>query len=483
VPAARSAPGPRWETLGGKALASRPEWLRRLQGGEWGLVMLGEPAAATAATSTNATDTGSVVRPSDATPRHAGGGTDVAPADSSVGAGTDVAPADTPVGAGDTVAPERKPSRYIGHRPPLDGVRGLAMVFVLLNHSGVALWTDAAPWLATGGAIGMDLFFVLSGVLVSSLLLGEHARTGSVDLRGFVVRRFRRIVPTLASLYVGLALLSLVIDRLVLKDVATSAAYALTFTANWSAVGFPLDILERNFGGGTMIVETLHMWTLAVEVHFLLMWSVSLWVAVRRGWSYGRMAAVTIAVIVVLVAIRTYSYLDGTNWLVLRTTTYSRLDSLLIGTLVGIAFMAGWFSRPSRALTAVGAVVLGVILALGFLAHSDFAAYPLGLYTVMAVASAAMMAAVIADPDSLLSRLLSMRWLLFLGATSYSIYLWHQPLFLMFELHTPSWPDPVRMAVAVGVALVIGAVSHRHIEMRFMQRSSTKVAARATARP
>ena len=450
-----------------------PEWSRRRHGGEWGLAMLGEPVAAAAATSTNARGT----EPATGSATPAVGDTrahDAPPAADVTGpvdtaATADVTTVDRPAGepeAGESVA--RPPSRYIGHRLPLDGVRGLAMLFVLLNHSGVALWTDLAPWLASGGAIGVDLFFVLSGVLISSLLLGEHGRTGSVDVWAFIVRRTKRIVPTLIGLYVGLALLALFIDRLELRDVGTSAAYALTFTANWSAVGFPLEALERHFGGGTMIVETLHTWTLAIEVHFYLMWSLALWAAVRRGWSYRRMAAVTIAVIVALAALRTYSYLDGTNWLVLRTSTYSRLDSPLVGTLVGIAFMAGWFSRPSRSLTAAGTVGILAILAVGFLADSGFSALPLGLYTVMAVAAATCMAAVIADPDSLLARALSMRWLIFLGTTSYSIYLWHQGIFLLFELHTPSWPDPVRMAVAVTVALLVGALSHHQIERRFM---------------
>jgi peptidoglycan/LPS O-acetylase OafA/YrhL len=379
----------------------------------------------------------------------------------------------TPVGSGDVQADARPRARWLGHRPPLDGVRGLAMMFVLLNHIGVALWTDAAPWLATGGAIGVDLFFVLSGVLIASLLLGERDRSGAVDVRGFIVRRTMRIVPALVAVLLALLVGSLLIDRLVLGDVLTSVAYSLTFTQNWSAVGFPLDPLEDLFGGGTMVIELLHTWTLAIEVHFYLMWSLALWVAVRRGWSYRTMAIVTVAVIGVLATLRTLAYLDGTNWLVLRTLTFSRLDAPLMGTLVGIAFMAGWLSRPYRWLTVVGAVGLVAILGVGFLADSQFAALPLGLYTVMAGAAALCMAAVVADPGSPLARLLSMRWLMFLGTTSYSIYLWHQGLFLLFELHTPSWPDPVRTVVAVSVALAVGYVSHHQIERRFMQRRRT----------
>lgn len=381
---------------------------------------------------------------------------------------TTATPDDAPVAVRGEAA-EQAPVRVFGHHPALDGVRGVAILLVLLNHSGIALWAGAADWLAPGGAMGVHLFFVLSGLLIASLLLGEHARTGTVDLRAFLVRRARRLVPTLAALLAALAVASVVLDRLVLGDVASSAAYALTFTSNWSAIGFPLAPIERALGGGTMVIETIQTWSLAIEVHFYLLWSVALWTAVRRGWSHRRMALLTTLVIVVLAVVRARSYAGGTDWFTLYAATYSRLDAALVGTLVGIAYMAGWLRRPHRHLTTAGWVGLGAILVAAFLDDGSLPALPLGLYTVLALGAAAGMAAAVTDPGSRLGRVLTVRWLMFLGTVSYSLYLWHNAVFLMFELHTPTWPGPVRMVVGVTVALGVSYASYHLIERRFMR--------------
>ena len=388
-------------------------------------------------------------------------------------ASADAAPPGDIDTAGTRATTARRPEarRSFGHHPALDGLRGLAILLVLLNHSGIGLWSDAEPWLAPGGALGVHLFFVLSGLLIASLLLGEQARTGGIDLRAFAGRRVRRLVPTLVVLLVALAAAALVLDHLVLRDVASSAAYVLTFTANWSAVGFPLAPLERAFGGGTMVVETLQTWSLAIEVHFYLLWSLALWAAVRRGWSHRRMAVATALAIAVIAGVRAASYAGGTDWFTLYASTYSRLDAALVGTLVGIAYMAGWL-RPSRGLTAAGWAGLAALLVMAVVDDGSSPALPLGLYTVLAGGAAAGMAAVLTDPTSRLGRVLTMRWLMFLGTVSYSVYLWHQGVFLLFQLHAPSWAGPVRLVVGVTVALLVSTASYHLVERRFMRRRS-----------
>lgn len=163
------------------------------------------------------------------------------------------------------------PARWVA----LDGLRGIAVLLVVLVHSGNSLWPGARTWLCPGGPLGVHLFFVLSGFLITTVLLDEADRRGRIDLRAFAGRRARRLVPALVVLLGALAVLAAARPRLPLRVVESSAVYVLTFTANWQVNGHDLPLVERVVGHGGMAVEVLHTWSLAIEVQFYVMWAVA----------------------------------------------------------------------------------------------------------------------------------------------------------------------------------------------------------------
>jgi peptidoglycan/LPS O-acetylase OafA/YrhL len=364
-----------------------------------------------------------------------------------------------------------RPAPALGRWPALDGIRGIAIVLVVLVHSGNSLWPAASSWLAKNGPLGVHLFFVLSGFLITTLLLTEHRRTGGIRLGDFAARRARRLLPAVLALLGVMGVVAALGDRLRVATVASSAIYVLTFTSNWAMRGHSLPFVNDLTGGGGMVTEVIHTWSLAIEAQFYAVWAVALWAATRAGWSLRRIAVATTAVVVVIAVARAVAYARGTPWLTLYITTWSRLDAPLVGSVVAIAFVAGWLGRLDRRwLVAVGSLGLAAFVAVAFVTNFAIGAMPFGLYTGLAACAAAAVAAVVIVPEARLARLLAVRPLVWLGTVSYSLYIWHYGIFWAIERHDPSWPGPVRLAVGVGLALAVSAASYRWIERPFLRR-------------
>jgi peptidoglycan/LPS O-acetylase OafA/YrhL len=366
-------------------------------------------------------------------------------------------------------APAR-PARWAA----LDGIRGVAVLLVVLVHSGNSLWPAASAWLCRGGPLGVHLFFVLSGFLITTVLLDEADRRGRIDLRDFAGRRARRLVPALVVLVAALAVLAAMRPRLPLRSAASSAVYILSFTANWRIGGTDLPLVGRVVGHGGLAPEVLHTWSLAIEVQFYVLWAVALWWAVRRGWSLGRLAAITAAVVAAIVVARIVAYHPGTEWLHLYFSTWSRLDAPLVGALAALAVRAGWLSRRPRALTVAGVLGLAAFVAVAFLTDWSLPALPLGLYTGLAVCGALAIAAVVVSPGTAFARGLAWRPLVLLGTISYSLYLWHYPIFFTIERRNPHWPGPVRLVFGLALAVAAATASYVLVERRFLRRSGAR---------
>lgn len=366
----------------------------------------------------------------------------------------------------------------LGYRPALDGMRGIAVVLVVLVHSGNSLWPEAKAWLAPGGPLGVHLFFVLSGFLITTLLLAEHERHGGIDLGRFAWRRARRLVPVVAALLAVLAVVAAAGTYLEVKQVVSTAAHVGTFTSNWAINGHPLPVVEWLGGNPGPVTETLHTWSLSIEVQFYVLWACGLWAATRAGWSHRRLAVATTLIIAVVALARAVMYARGTHWLTLYFETWSRLDAPLVGALAGIAFTAGWLTRPPRRLAVAGAAGLALFVATAFLTDWSLNALPLGLYTVLAACGALAIAAVVAVPEGGLARALSWRPLVALGIISYSLYVWHYALFWTIERHDPALPGPVRFVGGVGLALAAAGASYLLVERPFLGRRRSRPAER-----
>jgi peptidoglycan/LPS O-acetylase OafA/YrhL len=284
----------------------------------------------------------------------------------------------------------------LGYRPALDGVRGLAIAPVVALH--------AFGW-PSEGALGVDLFFVLSGFLITALLLEERASTGTISFRRFYRRRAARLVP---GLFVMLALY-IVVAR---GAHGWAVFFAATYTTNIVNVITP-DAIPWSLG---------HLWSLAQEEQFYLWWPPLLLLLVRtRPVLLPRIIGVMILGVVLekIVLLAT-----GAGLLRIYFAPDAHADPILIGCLFGALFATGRAPALGRLGGSLAFLaVVGSVLASGWLA---FLGATSPLRTLFAFACGLLILAAV--EDRVVARVLAMRPLVFLGRISYSLYLWHVPV-------------------------------------------------------
>lgn len=291
--------------------------------------------------------------------------------------------------------PGRGESR-LSYRPELDALRGVAVLLVVLSHVGL-------PGLTYGGTAGVTIFFVLSGWLITRLLLAEHERSGRIDLKRFWNRRARRILPALLGLLFVWSLIAAASGNSHIANPRVVVG-SLFFVNNWLAVSGNLGALN-------------HTWSLAVEEQFYVVWPLLIVGCLARGrrtW-VRNVALVGIALSVVDTAALLAS---GASWDRIYNGTDTRLSALLWGCLLATV--------PSTSVRAWRWILgVAVALALPLLAwvpgpHGDLWASPL--------AAAVVAGAFIQTTAGGCGRWMQPGWLVHVGRRSYGLYLWHHPI-------------------------------------------------------
>jgi peptidoglycan/LPS O-acetylase OafA/YrhL len=326
-----------------------------------------------------------------------------------------------------------------GHVAALDGIRGVAVALVVVHHVVVR---DRDPLIA-GGWLGVDLFFVLSGFLITGSVLQR------ADVGDFFRRRFWRLAPAMAvflAVYVAWSAGA--------GDVAQRMKWAGAAATQWAnvqgAIGPPFS---PHIG---------HLWSLSAEVQFYVVWGLVLAYLVRRGTSRSLIAGLLVVLFAASWIERAALWEGGTPWnrLYLGPDTHSA--SLLAGCMVGIAFDAGWLRAP-RVLAALSipaaALLAWQVVELSFL---DARTYLWGL-TATAACGVVLVASVAVRAPSPLRPVFELPPLVWLGQVSYSVYLWHLPIIHEVARRRPD--DPVGVAlVAVPLTLVVASLSYAIVE-------------------
>ena len=356
----------------------------------------------------------------------------------------------------------RRASPKMGYIPGLDGIRAIAVLAVLLYHSGLA----AVP----GGFLGVDVFFVLSGFLISSLLLQEIEHTSSVSFGQFYLRRARRLLPALFATLALSAVLVLLFARDAAAQFREDAIASAAYVTNWWYIASDLSYFEA-MGRPPMLQ---HLWSLAVEEQFYLLWPLALVLLYRwRGRpGVGRVALIVSLVSTLLMAIGSFA------WNLPASGDASRLyfgtDTHCMGLLLGAALATVWRpgALPNRvagpAKLILWAVALGAVGWLFWIFHTvsqDSAwLYRGGFLVVSALTAVAIAAAT--HPAFGFGSLLATQPMRYIGERSYGLYLYHWPIFVVtrpgidlpFE-GVPAWI--LRMGLTFGVA----EISYRYLEM------------------
>jgi peptidoglycan/LPS O-acetylase OafA/YrhL len=332
-----------------------------------------------------------------------------------------------------------------GSIPALDGLRALSISLVLLGHASLT-WggtpgNHGGP-LARLGGIGVDLFFVISGFLITLLLLRERRRHGTISLRAFYVRRAWRILPAYLVFLASLAALSgLGLVRLAGRDWAGALTYTVNFLPGTS---WPVG----------------HLWSLSVEEHFYLLWPLLL-----LALGPGRSCALAACYVALAPVLRLAIWGVGVAALDIDYCTPARIDTIAVGCL--LAYVADHAaarnlltprSRHHAALLFAGLVV-GLVVSNTLLCTS-------GLYsvtvrrTVDALCFAGLVWTAVSHADGLLAGILNAVPLVWLGRLSYGLYLWQQPL---LNPHGEHWACrwPVNLGLSLALALVCFTVVER----------------------
>jgi peptidoglycan/LPS O-acetylase OafA/YrhL len=361
--------------------------------------------------------------------------------------------------AGGLAAPTTGKFR-LGHRPELDGIRGVSIMFVVCFHGRIPPWSR-------GGFLGVDVFFVLSGFLITILLIQEWEKNGRIDFKKFYARRALRLFPALALLLVVVCIYAAIVHDPELEPRLYKAALVTAlYVSNW--------IVAFRIGSLHPLNQT---WSLAIEEQFYLFWPLILFTLLRLRASRRTILTTTAAVIVGSAVIRGILYSEGAVLERLYAGLDTRADALLIGCLIGL--MAPWGMLPStpsaiRITQAAGVAGAVLVLALSVVATKPDGYLYLGVLTLVGASVGAVLVALLVTPsDSGWVKPLKLRPLVWIGRVSYGMYLWHYSIFWAIDQAAPDWPLVLTITVKLSLALVMTTASFYLLEqpcLRFKDR-------------
>jgi peptidoglycan/LPS O-acetylase OafA/YrhL len=340
--------------------------------------------------------------------------------------------------------PDRR-SRY----PALDGVRAVAVTAVLVFH-GQPTWLP-------GGFLGVDVFFVLSGFLITTLLLVEFRRTGTIRLAAFWGRRARRLLPAMLLVLVAVVMAG---RRLLppeeLNALRVDALATLGYVANWRMI----------FRGGDYFARTApasplqHTWSLGIEEQFYLAWPLLVIVALRWRRGTAGLLALCLGGTVAAAVLSAWLYRPGQDPARVYYGTDTRAGALLAGCAVAIVLTNRRPSaRAGRVLTVAGGVAAAVIAVAIVSARGDLPLLYRGGLTTVAVAVAVWLAHLVTAPRGLTARTLSLPPVAWLGRISYGVYLWHWPLFAVLNGERTGLDGPVLFGVRLAASVLVAAAT------------------------
>ena len=351
------------------------------------------------------------------------------------------------------------------YMPGLDGLRAVAVLGVIAFHLGLPM--------AQGGLLGVGVFFVLSGYLISDILIDQWERLGSLDLRGFWLRRARRLLPALVVLLSAVAAYVTLVDPARLGELRGEVLAAALYVSNWWYIFHHVSYFA-SFGPPSPLT---HLWSLAVEEQFYLVWPGLLWLGLRFLPRWALFVA-TLALAIASAVTLGVLFHSGAG----PDRVYYGTDTRAFALLLGAALAQVWPSRrvgqvsqrlrlPLDLLGFGGLVAVLVLFAAT--GERDPFLYPLGL-ALLSLATAAVVAAATC-PGCRVARVLGTEPLRWLGVRSYGIYLWHYPVIALTTPVGQTGFSPLQAGLQVAVSILLAALSWRYIEEPIRQGAFERI--------
>jgi len=347
--------------------------------------------------------------------------------------------------------PGESARKALAYRPDIDGLRAICVAAVVLFHAGV-------PGFA-GGYVGVDVFFVISGYLITLLLVGSSAEPLGRQLTNFYIRRSRRIAPALIVVLIAATAAAVVI--LLPSDLVGFGKYlALTSAllgniAAWTDGGY--------FAPGGPHTPLLHLWSIAVEEQFYVAYPLVLLFGSR--WFPRQLCRLLIAAAGASLAICVWAsnHSPAANFYLAPTRAWELLLGALIA-LRAVPWLRSRFANEVLAGTSLGVLVLVICT------YGPAMKYP-GLYTIPPALAAAVLIATGRQDSTVTGRLLSLRPLVFTGLISYSLYLWHLPVFAFFTYYNIREPDALQLGLMIASIYLIAVMSWMVVERPIRRRT------------
>lgn len=358
----------------------------------------------------------------------------------------------------ETEAPKKKRSRYIAG---LDGLRALAVLAVIAYHMGMT-------WMP-GGLLGVTVFFVLSGYLITSLLLIEWDLSGTINLPQFWLRRVRRLFPAIAFVIVCVGALCTVFDHSLLTKLREDMWAALCWVTNWWYILRDVSYFDA-LGAPSPVT---HFWSLAIEEQFYVIWPVVLIIAHKFGIERRYMRNATLVLVGLSALEMAILFNPDADPSRVYYGTDTRAFSLLIGAWLAFIWPSNQLGATNEvkieptvriALEAAGGIALiGLIAMMANVEDTSPFMYRGGI--LLASILTMVIIAVIVHPSNILGKVFSAKPLVWIGLRSYGIYLWHYPLLLLMNPRsningTPWWMYPIELAIICACA----AFSYKFVE-------------------
>jgi peptidoglycan/LPS O-acetylase OafA/YrhL len=355
-------------------------------------------------------------------------------------------------------------NRYI---TGLDGLRAIAVLAVIAYHLNF-------DW-AAGGLLGVTVFFVLSGYLITDLLIAEFVTTGRINFKNFWIRRARRLLPAMFTMLLVVITYVTIFEQSMMDKLEKDTVAAILYVSNWWYIFQDLSYFE-SFGPPSLLT---HFWSLAVEEQFYILWPLLIVLVLKLKVKEGSLFSIILLGAIASAAAMTLLYEPGTD----PSRVYYGTDTRVFSLLLGASLAVVW---PSRKLSTslppeirwkldfVGLFALAFIFYMFWSTdqYQDFL-YQGGM-VAMSVASM-LVVAVIVHPSSKLNTVLSFKPLRWIGVRSYGIYLWHFPVIV---LTSPQWgadaPSLVRTSLQLFLILILASLSWTFIENPIRKGALTK---------
>jgi peptidoglycan/LPS O-acetylase OafA/YrhL len=352
----------------------------------------------------------------------------------------------------------------------IDGLRALAVVLVVLFH--------VLPGIAPGGGLGVDIFFVLSGFLITGLLLDERSRRGRIRFGAFWARRARRLIPALVVVVLACTGAALALGGDVLVGIGRQLLGAGTFSSNWLAIA-----TGTSYFTGTTPDLFRNLWSLAVEEQFYLVWPFVVLVVAMLRWRWARFG---VFVLVAAASAAEMALLYSPR--VDPTRVYYGTDSHSFGLAVGAALAVAtagmarppleWRRGVRRALQLAAVAAIAALVVMAATVPDDSPVmFRGGLLAVALLTAIAVLGVIL--PGSLPGTVLDLAALRWIGVRSYGIYLWHWPVLVLVQTAEPRWQDAASTGWLVGAVTVVITVGAAALSYRLLERPIRRLGLRA----